>query len=101
MPIKYIFNKDKKILRTLITNLKAQDVKMATLGPVLSAYDLNIHNICKGLNESTKHFPKGMNISITLIIYIDKTFSIDINGPSTTFLLKQYKNGRKISLINL
>lgn len=102
MTVNLIFNTEKKVLRTLTTNVLSQEVKMATLGPVLSAYDLNINNICKDINSVTKVFPKSFQTSVEVTIYVDKTFVTKIKGPTITYLLKSLKSEKNsVGLVDL
>jgi large subunit ribosomal protein L11 len=46
-------------------------------------------DFCKAFNDATKKFPKGAPIPVKVYINKNKTFTLEINKPLTSYLLKQ------------
>lgn len=49
------------------------------INPILAPYSLNLLELCKEINEKTKHFLGELFIEI--LIYKDKTFYISVKSP--------------------
>uniref|UniRef100_A0A023F875 Large ribosomal subunit protein uL11m n=1 Tax=Triatoma infestans TaxID=30076 RepID=A0A023F875_TRIIF len=59
------------------------------LGPMLGQHGLNIAAFCKDFNEKTKSLIEGVPLPTRIYVNPDRSYSMVIHKPPTTFLLKQ------------
>ncbi|XP_067942254.1 large ribosomal subunit protein uL11m-like [Watersipora subatra] len=84
--------KKTKIVHTpyLKVTIPANGAKPAPpLGPQLGQRGINLPQFCKEFNAKTAHIKDDYPIPTGIHINIDKTFSLDIHTPSSSFLLKK------------
>lgn len=78
--------KIKKILKMIVPAGKA--VPAPPLGPILSSAQVNIKEFCDKFNEATR--PLGdIKIPVTITIYDDRTFSMELKTPPIADLIKK------------
>ena len=85
----------KKLLKKIKLTLNAG--KATPVPPVskLNEYKINVSSFCKEYNDLSKGFI-GFKIPVEIFIYKDKTFSLKLKTPLTSFLalkLKELKKG--------
>ncbi|ETN74616.1 hypothetical protein RB195_011632 [Necator americanus] len=74
----------------LRTNIKAQMASAAPpLGPQLGQRGLNVTNFCKEFNKETGHIKPGVTLPTRVLVKPDRTYTMEICSPATSWLLKQ------------
>ncbi|KAK6745037.1 hypothetical protein RB195_011632 [Necator americanus] len=72
------------------TNIKAQMASAAPpLGPQLGQRGLNVTNFCKEFNKETGHIKPGVTLPTRVLVKPDRTYTMEICSPATSWLLKQ------------
>ena len=80
----------KQILRILKLQIKGAGATPAPpLGPTLSQFGINIREFCDKFNAQTKQYA-GLKVNVIVFVYTDRSFKMQILGPTTTELLKKY-----------
>ncbi|KAF6021616.1 MRPL11 [Bugula neritina] len=59
------------------------------LGPQLGQLGINVPQFCKEFNAKTGHMIDGYPLPTSISINMDKTFSMEIHTPETSFLIKK------------
>lgn len=58
----------------------------------LGQFGVKTNDFIKQFNELTLAYPKGLNISIIVLVLRDGSFKIEVKGPCLLFLLKCFLN---------
>ena len=58
------------------------------VGPALGQHGVNLMEFVKTFNALTANY-RGQEVRALVHIYEDRTFSVEVKGPVTSFLLKQ------------
>jgi large subunit ribosomal protein L11 len=83
----------KKIMGSLKLQVKAQQANPSPpVGPALGQRGLNIMAFVKEFNAKSADFPPGTPVPVVITYYQDKSFSLELKTPPTSFLLKQAAN---------
>lgn len=64
------------------------------VGPALGQHGVNVGQFCYQFNERTRDI-YGVEVSVVVTIYNDKSFSFVVKQPTTAFLLKEAAEIRK------
>lgn len=80
----------KKEIKTTIKMILAggQATPAPPVGPTLGQYGVQPGDFCKRFNDMTKSKP-GVKLRCTISLYTDRTYSIEVKSPLTSFLIKQ------------
>ena len=80
----------KKIMGSLKLQVKAQQANPSPpVGPALGQRGLNIMAFVKEFNAKSADFAPGTPVPVVITYYQDKSFSLELKTPPTSFLLKQ------------
>ncbi len=80
----------KKIMGSLKLQVKAQQANPSPpVGPALGQRGLNIMAFVKEFNAKSAEFAPGTPVPVVITYYQDKSFSLELKTPPTSFLLKQ------------
>lgn len=76
-------------MKIINLTLPAQAAKMGgELGAVLGQHGVNIVKFCKQFNEDSQKYEYNLPIRISLLIESNANFTITLEGPVSSFLLK-------------
>lgn len=80
-------------MEKLSTEYKCKiEVANAQQGPPLSTvlgnFGINTINFCKDFNERTKDLYPGLVVNVVITVRSDRTYSFNVDKPSSSFLLK-------------
>ena len=79
-----------KLLNSFRQTLPAGIVAPAPpIGPFLGQKGVNIGKFCKEFNERTAHIIEGAPVPTDFKVYTDRSFTFEINIPTTAWLLKR------------
>ena len=59
------------------------------IGPALGSKGVKAIDFCKQFNDQSKKFASGVQVRARVTIKPDRTFTMEIRPPSTTYLLKK------------
>jgi large subunit ribosomal protein L11 len=80
----------KKIMGSLKLQVKAQQANPSPpVGPALGQRGLNIMAFVKEFNAKSADYPAGTPVPVVITYYQDKSFSLELKTPPTSYLLKQ------------
>ena len=67
------------------------------VGPALGQKGVNIMELCKAFNDSTKNEEPGMPIPVEITVYVDKSFTFITKSPPASFFIKKAIKLKKAS----
>lgn len=59
------------------------------VGPALGQHNVNIMEFVRRFNEMTSKMEDGLIVPVVVTIYKDRSFTIELKTPPTSFLLKR------------
>lgn len=59
------------------------------VGPALGQHNVNIMEFVRKFNEMTAKMEDGLIVPVVVTIYSDRSFTIELKTPPTSFLLKR------------
>ena len=83
----------KKVAGTMKLQVKAGQANPSPpVGPALGQRGINIMEFCKAFNAKTQELEPGTPCPTIITYYVDKSFTMEIKTPPTSYLLKKAAN---------
>jgi len=80
----------KEVVAQVKLQLTAKQASPAPpVGPALGQHNVNIMEFVRKFNEMTSKMEDGLIVPVVVTIYKDRTFTIELKTPPTSFLLKR------------
>jgi len=80
----------KEVVAQVKLQLTAKQASPAPpVGPALGQHNVNIMEFVRKFNEMTAKMEDGLIVPVVVTIYKDRTFTIELKTPPTSFLLKR------------
>jgi len=80
----------KEVVAQVKLQLTAKQASPAPpVGPALGQHNVNIMEFVRKFNEMTAKMEDGLIVPVVVTIYRDRTFTIELKTPPTSFLLKR------------
>ncbi|MCX7974620.1 MAG: 50S ribosomal protein L11 [Candidatus Aminicenantes bacterium] len=80
----------KEVVAQVKLQLTAKQASPAPpVGPALGQHNVNIMEFVRRFNEMTAKMEDGLIVPVVVTIYKDRSFTIDLKTPPTSFLLKR------------
>ncbi len=91
----------KEVIAQVKLQLTAKQASPAPpVGPALGQHNVNIMDFVRKFNEMTAKMEDGLIVPVVVTIYKDRSFTLELKTPPTSFLLKKscwYSKGFKLA----
>ncbi len=80
----------KEVVAQVKLQLTAKQASPAPpVGPALGQHNVNLMEFVRQFNEKTARMEDGLVVPVVVTIYKDRTFTMELKTPPTSFLLKR------------
>lgn len=80
----------KEVIAQVKLQLTAKQASPAPpVGPALGQHNVNIMDFVRKFNEMTAKMEDGLIVPVVVTIYKDRSFTLELKTPPTSFLLKR------------